>query len=407
MKSNENKKSLQPKLRFPEFRFDVEWEIKPLGEIGEIYQPQTISQTDLTSKGFDVYGANGIIGKYHSFNHEFEQIAITCRGSTCGTVNLTNPKSWITGNAMVANVDNNKSVSKKFIFYQLSGANLKYLISGSGQPQITGNIKKHTLSIPPLKEEQQKIADCLSSLDELIEAEDQKLEALQRHKKGLMQELFPAEGQTLPKRRFPEFQSAPEWKTESLGEVAIFINDRISSEELSKDNYISTENILPNFSGVKISSKLPSACSATKYKNNDILVSNIRPYLKKVWIADKNGGASNDVIVIRNKDRVIEAFLAFAIQNDAFIDYVMKGVKGVKMPRGDISSIKDYSIKYPSDKIEQKKIVCALSSISQLITTQTKKLESLRLHKKGLMQQLFPNAGEEEKFNINTNNQNQ
>ena len=76
-----------------------------LSEIAQIYQPQTISSTELTEDGFLVYGANGIIGKYKDYNHETEQICITCRGNTCGMVNYTKPMSWITGNAMVINTD--------------------------------------------------------------------------------------------------------------------------------------------------------------------------------------------------------------------------------------------------------------------------------------------------------------
>ena len=89
---------LTANIRFPEFQ--DKWERVKLKEIAEVYQPQTISQRELTDSGFDVYGANGIIGKYGRYNHEFEQVVIGCRGN-CGAVNFTKPKSWITGNAMV------------------------------------------------------------------------------------------------------------------------------------------------------------------------------------------------------------------------------------------------------------------------------------------------------------------
>lgn len=166
-----------------------DWEEKRLGEIAEIYQPQTISQSDLSEESsYDVWGANGIIGKYNKYNHEQEQVIVTCRGSTCGTINFTKPFSWITGNAMVINVDN-KDVSKLFIFYYLQNDNLKYLISGSGQPQITGNIKLHKV-VFPLFQEQQKIAEFLSSVDELIEFKQQQITQAEGWKKGVMQGLF-------------------------------------------------------------------------------------------------------------------------------------------------------------------------------------------------------------------------
>jgi len=143
----------------------------------------------LTETGYPVYGANGIIGLYEEFNHATEQIAVTCRGSTCGVVNWTQAQSWITGNAMVINTDNFPAISKKFLFYVLDGSNLSYLISGSGQPQITGNIKTHVVKIPAL-EEQQKIATILSTADQEIIALQQKLDALKQEKKALMQQLL-------------------------------------------------------------------------------------------------------------------------------------------------------------------------------------------------------------------------
>ncbi|MDX4039637.1 restriction endonuclease subunit S [Aliarcobacter skirrowii] len=186
------KKALMQKLLSGEVRFDGfsdEWEEVRLGEIAEIYQPQTISQTELTDEGFDVYGANGIIGKYYQYNHELEQIAVTCRGNTCGTVNFTKPKSWITGNAMVINLDNSTKAIKTFIYYLFLNTNFTYLISGSGQPQITGNIKNHKLKLPSLSE-QQKIAEVLSLADDEINLLKNELEELNLQKKALMQKLL-------------------------------------------------------------------------------------------------------------------------------------------------------------------------------------------------------------------------
>ena len=178
---------LTAKIRFPQFKDD--WEIVKLEEISEVYQPQTISQSELTDSGFDVYGANGIIGKYSRYNHEFEQVVVACRGNTCGAVNFTKPKSWITGNAMVINLDNSTKSIKTFIYYLLSNTNFQYLISGSGQPQITSNIRYHKIKLPNLKE-QQKIADVLTDCDDEINLLNLKLENLKKQKQGLMQKLL-------------------------------------------------------------------------------------------------------------------------------------------------------------------------------------------------------------------------
>lgn len=229
----------------------------------------------------------------------------------------------------------------------------------------------------PLFEEQQKIADCLSSLDELIELQEQKLAALKQHKKGLMQQLFPSHNDlqaskqaskiVYPKLRFPQFKNCEGWDVVELRDVGYFVKEKMEVINLEPPNYISTENLLSDYGGVTASNKLPTTEKVTAYKKNDILVSNIRPYLKKVWQADKNGGASNDIIIIRAKPSINISFLSFAIKNDDFIDYMMKGAKGVKMPRGDLNLISIFPVAVPTSPKEQQAIADCLSSLDNLI----------------------------------------
>ncbi len=197
----------------------------------------------------------------------------------------------------------------------------------------------------------------------------------------------------VPKLRFPEFRGEGAWDTNGLGVVADFVNEKIALERVALANYVSTENILADYGGIDKASKLPTTGWVTRFQPNDTLVSNIRPYLKKVWVADREGGASNDVIVIRAKQRLLPQYLPSLLKNDAFIDYVMTGAKGVKMPRGDIGTIKAYPALYPS-KPEQQKIADCLSCLDELIAAQARKVDALKTHKKGLMQQLFPREGE-------------
>ena len=197
----------------------------------------------------------------------------------------------------------------------------------------------------------------------------------------------------VPKLRFPEFRGTEGWDADALGDVANFVNEKVPLERVALENYVSTENILPDYGGVVRASKLPTTGSVTRFRPNDTLVSNIRPYLKKVWVADKEGGASNDVIVIRAKQSLLPQYFSCLLKNDAFIDYVMTGAKGVKMPRGDIGSMKAYPTLYPS-KSEQQKIAECLSSVDELMAAQARKVDALKTHKKGLMQQLFPREGE-------------
>lgn len=199
----------------------------------------------------------------------------------------------------------------------------------------------------------------------------------------------------VPRLRFPEFQEAGEWQERKLGEkdIASFVKKRISLNKLDIESYVSTENLLPGFGGKKHASKLPPSGSFTSFNPEDILVANIRPYLKKVWVADSYGAASNDVIVIRPMGDIRGSFLSALLKNDAFIDYVMEGAKGVKMPRGDVSLMKEYPIAVPGPA-EQQTIADCLSSLDALIAAQADKIDALKTHKKGLMQQLFPREGE-------------
>ena len=162
-----------------------------LGEIARIYQPQTISSTELTEDGFLVYGANGIIGKYKQYNHKTEQICITCRGNTCGMVNYTKPMSWITGNAMVINTDEHQNkVCKRYLFHYLSAYNFNCIISGSGQPQIVRTpLEKLEITLPSILEQEQK-AMLLDMIQAKIEISNRVLSLYQEQKQYLLRQMF-------------------------------------------------------------------------------------------------------------------------------------------------------------------------------------------------------------------------
>ena len=162
-----------------------------LGEIAQIYQPQTISSTELTEDGFLVYGANGIIGKYKQYNHKTEQICITCRGNTCGMVNYTKPMSWITGNAMVINTDEHQNkVCKRYLYHYLSAYNFNSLISGSGQPQIVRTpLEQLKVTLPTFLEQKQK-ATFLDKIQGKIEICNKALNLYLQQKQYLLHQMF-------------------------------------------------------------------------------------------------------------------------------------------------------------------------------------------------------------------------
>ena len=162
-----------------------------LGEIAQIYQPQTISSTELTEDGFLVYGANGIIGKYKQYNHKTEQICITCRGNTCGMVNYTKPMSWITGNAMVINTDEHQNkVCKRYLYHYLSAYNFNSIISGSGQPQIVRTPLEQLKVTLPTFLEQKKKATFLDKIQGKIEICNKALNLYLQQKQYLLRQMF-------------------------------------------------------------------------------------------------------------------------------------------------------------------------------------------------------------------------
>ena len=186
----------------------------------------------------------------------------------------------------------------------------------------------------------------------------------------------------VPHLRFPEFTE--EWVNVSLKDVADFQKERISSGLLDESTYISTENILQNFQGVQSAISIPANTNVVAYKKNDILLSNIRPYLKKVWFSDRIGGCSADVFVLRSKTCEPE-FLYNVIASDKFINYVMSGAKGVKMPRGDKNQMESFSFSIPA-VVEQRKISRLFQLLDERIVTQNKIIEDLKKLKSAIIE---------------------
>lgn len=157
------------------------FDLVSIGDICDLYQPQTITGKDLQEDGeYPVFGANGIIGRYHSFNHPESEVVITCRGATCGTINRTLPKSWITGNAMVARPKSDQ-LSKQFLYYCLMYSDLSSTISGSAQPQITrSSLAPYKIPLPPLSVQEEIVAE-LDSYQKIIDGAKQVVDNWKPH----------------------------------------------------------------------------------------------------------------------------------------------------------------------------------------------------------------------------------
>jgi type I restriction enzyme, S subunit len=171
-----------------------DWPVKALGGFCEIYQPQTIGMKDMVDGGkYIVYGANGPIGHYDRFNHEKSEVTVTCRGATCGTVNVTPPQVWITGNAMVVRPIETE-MTKQMMRYVLEGLDYSSIITGAAQPQITRQtIAPTTIQVPPLVE-QKRIVARLDSMKaktaEMVAAYDAKLTAAKNLRQSILESAF-------------------------------------------------------------------------------------------------------------------------------------------------------------------------------------------------------------------------
>ena len=397
----------QPRHRFPEFQHAGNWEKGTLGSVCDLYQPVTLSSSELSMTGEHlVYGANGIIGTHNEYNHEDSEVAVTCRGATCGEVTITEPKSWITGNAMVVKPKTMK-IRKDFIFHYFKNHGLKNVISGSAQPQITRAGFAPLVFFFPPPSEQQRIAECLSSADEAIAAQARKVDALKKRKKGLMQQLFPREGETkncLPERRFPEFRNEAMWHPSELGSIAVILKGKgITKADLDPDGLqacIRYGELYTRYGEIisKVVSRTKVAPSQLFFSEpNDIIIPSSGE--TKIDIAKAScvlaGGIAlgGDLNVIRTK------------LNGIFLSYYLNGPKRLdiaKVAQGDTvvhlypHQLEALHIAVPSIA-EQQRIASCLSSLDSLISAEIQKFDTLKIHKKSLMQQLFPPSKEAEK----------
>ena len=181
------KKALMQKLLTPQ----PDWQEVKLGDICEdIYQPQTVPQKEFKNNGYKVYGANGFIGFYDKYNHKEWQVVLSCRGD-CGTINKTEPESWINGNAMVLKMEENELIDKNYFYYQCLATSFKDVIDNSGIPQITrAPLSKKNFRFIENMKVQKKLANFFISIDKRIELQQKLLEKYKLRQKALMQLLL-------------------------------------------------------------------------------------------------------------------------------------------------------------------------------------------------------------------------
>ncbi len=253
----------------------------------------------------------------------------------------------------------------------------RIFIESTGVPQLTApQLSKIKVKRPSLPE-QRKIADLLSAVDDIIAAQEAEVAAWEKRKKGVMQKLFSQE----VRFKADDGSDFPDWEEKTLGDICMYERQRSEGA-----NFVGTENMLKDFGGVTFDNSNADG-SGTLYHPGDTLMSNIRPYLKKAWLADRKGTCSTDVLVF-HPTSVEPGYLYWLIASDAFVRYVMSAAKGSKMPRGDKKHIMEMPLLLPN-KDEQRKIDDCLSSLNDVIIKAKNELAKWQELKKGLLQQMF------------------
>ena len=396
--SKEVKNKIVPRLRFPEFRNDLECGEKTLGSLCSTIAS---GKDNIDANGeYYLYGSTGIIGRTNNYSHDGDFLLVARVGANAGLLTRATCKFGVTDNTLVISPNNLENID--FIKYTLEKFGLNKLVFGSGQPLITGGQLKSLFIYSPKPQEQQKIADCLSSLDELISAQNQQLEALKAHKKGLMQQLFPAEGETVPQLRFAEFRDSGEWVEKMLGELLQFKNGiNASKEQYGKGiKFINVLDILQNeyithkkiIGSVEVSDEMVNNFSVNY---GDILFQRSSETQEEVGTAnvylDKEHVATFGGFVIRGKKIGIydPVFLNKLLKTQAIRNSISSKSGGSTRFNIGQESLISIKILLPSLN-EQQKIASCLSALDELITAQKEKIAALKMHKKGLMQGLFP-----------------
>lgn len=185
-----------------------------------------------------------------------------------------------------------------------------------------------------------------------------------------------------------------EWKKVRLGEIANYVNEKIDIKAFDTSLYISTDSMLKDKGGIGTPESIPESGKVTKYQHNDILVSNIRPYFKKIWFSNREGGCSNDVLVFRANDNIDSTFLYYVLSDDSFFDHMMSSANGTKMPRGNRKLIPSFEIPLPPLST-QHRIASILSRYDSLIENYQKQIKLLeeaaqRLYKEWFVDLRFP-----------------
>jgi type I restriction enzyme S subunit len=397
---------LVPRLRFPEFREAGEWAVSSFGGAATFLNGRAYKQEELLEKGkYRVLR----VGNFFSNNQWYYSGLELDDDKYCNKGDLLyawsasfGPRIWHYEKAIfhyhIWKVLEKKGVDKNFLFILLEyeTERMKSQSSnGLGLLHITkGAIESWKCFLPGLQE-QQKIADCLASLDERITLEARQLDTLKSHKKGLMQQLFPAEGETLPELRFPEFRDAGEWEEKPIGDFGDVVTGSTPStarpEFYGEGNpFVSPADIsdLPFVNETKSTLTDLGFAETRQIKANSVLFVCIGSTIGKVARNARDCATNQQINSVIPNTYHSSGFVYYTLSLNAERISNLAGKQAVPIVnKTQFCSVK---LPVPTSLEEQERIADCLASLDDLITAQTQKLAALKTHKQGLMQQLFP-----------------
>jgi len=387
------------------------WRTVELGEISLPKQWPTISQENLAPQGYKVYGANGVIGYYHKFTHKDVAVAITCRGSTCGEINLTEPMSYITGNAMALDNLDNKSTTPQYIAYFLKRDGLRACITGSAQPQIIGSaLKNVSITLPPLPE-QVAICGILNTLDTTIRKTEAIIEKLKQIKQGLLRDLL-TRGIAANGELRPPYEQAPhlykesplgwipkEWEVVPLENCvsSLITYGIVQAGPHIEDGipYIRTGdmagNRLDRSQMLCTSYRIAQAFQRSEVRTGEIVCA-IRATVGKVLeVPPELDGANltQGTARIAPKSEINNKYLLWAIRSEAVVQEIQLEIKGTTFAEITLAKLREISIPLPRHKQEQDKIASQMESCEHRIYEESTHLNKLRMQKSALMDDLL------------------
>ena len=394
--------ALVPKLRFPEFQGSEAWRFTTLDAVCEILnnRRRPITGNERTPGPYPYYGASGIVDYVGDFIFDERLLLVGEDGAKWGafekTAFIADGKYWVNNHAHVLKpFSANDTLLENYLAMQ----DLSPFVTGAAPPKLTlGKLKGIPVPLPPKPAEQQKIAACLSSVDELMAAQARKLDALKTHKKGLMQQLFPREGESQPRLRFPEFRDAPEWEVKNLEELCKIQRGKFSHRPRNdppffggKYPFIQTGDVVKSNGGtVQASQTLnEQGLSVSKLFRPPIVLITIAANIGDTGLLDREACFTDSVAGLIPKEGVSPVFLELAVRGKK--EYLNKIAPAAAQKNINKEILSVLPILIPEFK-EQQRIADCLTSLDDLITAATQKLDTLKTHKKGLMQQLFPSA---------------